>query len=199
MPGDQGQAGGQNGAKDPSQGGGSGGAGQSPAGGATPGVQTGGGALAGDDPAKRGQMDDNPAIAQGRGGATLEGFGKAIDAAAEGLRKGDPPDPELLKQFDNNPNEYRSFVTKYKEMLDRQRAKATSGDSKDQQVQNAANAPGTLNLQGGTGVAAGLGGADHAAEVRQDQQRKLQEAQRANLSDELRRVSDEFHRVLGGN
>lgn len=144
-------------------------------------------------------MDDQDVGAQGAGGAKIDSLGKAIDAAAARDRKGEPPDPELLKQLNMNTEQYSSFVKKYKDRFDRQRQdSAAGGNSQDQLVQDQANRPGTDRLQTGQGVGQGIGGINRQADVQQDQQRKLREAERANLSDELRQIVEDYHKVISG-
>lgn len=97
-----------------------------------------------------------------------------------------------------NSTQYASFVKKYKAEFDNRRQAARVAGSSDDRVVQDQLRPGSDRLQSGQGVGQGIGGIDRQTDVQQDQQRKLREAERANLSDELRQIVDDYHKVIGG-
>jgi len=106
-------------------------------------------------------------------------------------------DPALLKQLGMDAAQFSGFVEKYKQVFDARRA-AGPGDPTGQQLRGPADRPGSERLQLGQSVGQGIGGSDRQPDVLPDQQRKLRESHRAELSDELRQSVDDFHKVIGG-
>lgn len=163
----------------------------------TEGVQTGGGAMQGQNPDKRDQSDPFEASRQGTT-TDLESIGKAINSAAEKLRKGEPTDPELLKQLNMSAEEFSSFVKKYEKRLNRSAGSTNGPIGPDPQQGDASQRPGSEARQGGRGVGEGIGGVTRQADVKSDEQRKLRESHRTNLSDEMKQVVNDFYKVVGG-
>jgi len=127
--------------------------------------------------------------------ARLEALGRIIDEAQRQLRDG-KVSPELLADLGMTQEEFRAFVEKYSQRLDRvgRDAKRRGTDAAGSQGQ--VDLPGRSGLQKGRGPDGKLLDPGDGEQLTPDELRKLYESRAAEVPPEYRRQVEAYFRAL---
>ena len=121
----------------------------------------------------------------------LESIGRSLDEAKRQIRDGQV-DPELLKDLDMTPEEFRQFVEEYANRVDRLRRQLDRRPGVDR---IGAIEIGSDERQAGRG-ASGAGDIAGTEELTADELRDLYESRMQNVSPEYRKQVEEYYRNI---